>query len=214
LARPETLEVFRALVAPEASEAFDRGVSLLEEGQYGPAETTLKGAINVETNSTAPLTYLAAVFAASGHDVEAAGVWQTALIEGSDRPEIYGWLGDALLRSGSFRQARLILEEADEKWPGDARFLKPLAMLYATLGQGREAVRTLRRYLDGDPDDIDALALGVEWIYFLHSEGYVAYSPNEDREIARSWADSYHARGGSDAALVGQWIESLEGRTR
>ena len=42
------------------------------------------------------------------------------------------------------------------KWPADTRFTKPLAMLYATFGRGREAVRTLERYLDDRQDDRDA----------------------------------------------------------
>ena len=212
--RPATLAAFRGLVAPSASDAFDLGVSLLEEGQYERAETTLKSAIGVESNSTAPLTYLAAVLAASGHDAEAANVWQTALIEGSDQPEIYSWLADALLRVGDYRQARAFLQEAIEKWPADVRYAKPLALVYATFGQGREAVRVLRRHLDAHSDDVDALALGVEWIYLLHSAGYAAYSPAEDRETARSWAEAHRVNGGADVALVEQWVESLLGSPR
>ena len=93
---------------------------------------------------TAPpaLTYLAATFAASGHDREAASAWQTALIDGAEIPEIYQWLGDTLLRVHDLPHARAVLEEAVGKWPTDPRFAKPLAMLYATMGLGREAVRT------------------------------------------------------------------------
>jgi len=214
VARPETLEAFRTLVAPSASEAFERGVSLLRDGQYERAEAALKSAMDVENSSTAPLTYLAAVFAASGHDDDAASVWQTALIDGSDRPEIYEWLGDALLRAGDYKLARIFLEEANEKWPWDVRFAKPLALLYATFGQGREAVRTLKRHLEAFPDDVDALALGVEWLYVLHSAGYAAYAPAEDRQTARSWAETYGALGGADVALIGQWVDFLEGRVR
>ena len=58
-----------------------------------------KSAVQAEADSTPVLTYLAACFAASGHDGEAASAWQTALIDGSDFPEIYQWLGDALMRS-------------------------------------------------------------------------------------------------------------------
>ena len=87
---------------------------------------------------------MAAAFAASGHDREAASAWQTALVGGTDFPQIYQWLGDALLRSHDFGEARAIFEEAVGKWPTDVRFTKPLAMLYGTFGKGREAVRTPR----------------------------------------------------------------------
>ena len=76
-------------------------------------------------------------------------------------PQIYVWLGEALLRTHDFGGARAILEEAVGKWPSDARFTKPLAMLYGTFGRGREAVRTLERYLDDRQDDRDAYFLAV-----------------------------------------------------
>jgi len=53
------------------------------------------------------------------------------------------------MRLRNLSQARSILEEAVVKWPSDLRFAKPLALLYATFGQGREAVRTLERHLAG-----------------------------------------------------------------
>ena len=36
--------------------------------------------------------------AAAGRDDQATGAWQTSLIDGSDFPEIYAWLADALMR--------------------------------------------------------------------------------------------------------------------
>ena len=50
-----------------------------------------------------------------------------------------------------------MLEEAAGKWPADTRFAKPLALVYATFGRGREAVRTLERYLADRPDDRERL---------------------------------------------------------
>ena len=137
---------------------------------------------------------------------------QFALIEGSDVPEIYRWLGDALLRKNDLGEARNILQEAVEKWPADARFAKPLAILYATFGQGREAVRTLARHLEHDPADIEALALGVEWMYHLHLSNATAYSRAEDLKRARGYADRYAGTKGLQQALVRQWMEYLEKR--
>jgi VWFA-related protein len=213
VSRPAILQAFRERVAPTAVGAFDKGVALLAAGDYEQAETTFKTAISPETDSTAALTYLAATFAASGHDLEAAGAWQTALIDGADQPEIYQWLGDALLRIHEMPQARAILEEAVKKWPADPRFAKPLAMLYATFGQGREAVRMLQRHLEAQPGDVDGLFMGVEWIYNLHSLGATARSRAEDLKIARTYAAAYERANGPQTALVKQWIDFLQGRT-
>jgi Tfp pilus assembly protein PilF len=185
-------------------------VKQLADGDYGKAETSFKTAIQPDADSSVPLAYLAAVFAASGHDAEAASAWQTALINGDDLPEIYEWLGDALMRTHDLGQARAVLEEAVTKWPTDVRFTKPLADLYATFGQGREAVRTLERYLQAYPKDVAALASGVEWIYTLHSLGAVAHSRAEDLKLARSYADLYRKANGPQAALIKQWIDFLQ----
>jgi tetratricopeptide (TPR) repeat protein len=207
---PATLDVFRKRLAASAMASFDKGVELLTSGDYVGAESSFKAAIDVEANSTAPLTYLAATFAASGHDLEAASAWQTALIQGDDLPQIYLWLGDALLRTRELAQARTILEEAMGKWPADVRFAKPLALTYATFGQGREAVRTLRRYLDRYPNDAEALPLGVEWIYHLHTAGAVAQTPADDLKMARTYAAAYEKIKGPQIALLKEWLRYIE----
>ena len=154
-ARPDIVRPFRERIAPPAVSAFDQGVALLAGNDFPKAETSFKSAIQADSdNASAALAYLAATFAAAGHDAEAASAWQTALIDGSDLPQIYVWLGDALMRTRNLAQARAILEEGLKKWPSDLRFTKPLAVLYATFGQGREALRTLERHLAEHPDDI------------------------------------------------------------
>jgi tetratricopeptide (TPR) repeat protein len=210
----DTLKAFRERVAPAARAAFDSGAAALSAGDLVKAETTLKSAIQDDSDSMPALVYLAAVFAASGHDREAAGAWQTALIDGDEFPLIYLWLGDALMRTRDLAQARTILEEGSAKWPSDLRFTKPLALLYATFGQGREAVRTLERYLSDRHDDAEALYLGVEWIYQLHVAGAVAQTSAEDVKLARGYANAYEKAKGPDVTLVKQWVDFLEGRRR
>src|SRR5439155_12344622 len=152
------VDPFRSRVAPAVKAAFDKGVVQLVAGDYIHAEASFKEAIQPDTDSTSPLVYLAVCFAASGHDTEAASAWQTALVDGSDIPQIYQWLGEALLRTHALTEARSVLEEAAGRWPSDGRFTRPLAYVYASFGKGREAVRTLERYLAGDRPDGDALA--------------------------------------------------------
>ena len=214
MARPETLGAFRERIAPESRNTFDAGVASLSAGEYSKAETTLKSLAQGDTDSTAVLAYLAATFAAAGHDLEAASAWQTALIDGSDFPEIYGWLGDALMRIHDLGQARMILEEATAKWPADDRFAKPLAVMYATFGQGREAVRTLERHLSTHPDDIDGTYTCLEWMYHLHLAGTVAQTRAEDLKVARTYATRYERAKGPQLPLVKQWMDYLEGRRR
>jgi VWFA-related protein len=210
-ARAETVRAFREAVAAASRPAFDKGVASLASGEYTSAEESFKSALRTDDQSSAALAYLAATFAASGHDAEAAAAWQTSLIDGSRFPEIFLWLGDALLRTRQLAEARTVLEEAASKWPADLRFAKPLALVYATFGQGREAVRTLERYLSTDQNDSEALALGVEWLYHLHAAGAVARTAAEDLALATTWANRYAGANGPLAALVGQWLQALQG---
>jgi Flp pilus assembly protein TadD len=179
-------------------------------GDYPKAEVAFKRAIQPDVDSTAPLVYLGVCFAAAGRDVEAASVWQTALANGDDIPQIYDWLGDALMRVHDLGSARTVYEEALDKWPADARFTKPLALVNATFGRGREAVRTLERYLSAHAEDRDALFLGVEWIYTVRAAGGVVHNRAEDVRLARGYAEAYEKAGGPQLALVKQWMEFLE----
>jgi VWFA-related protein len=212
--RPEILREFRERLGDESRAVFDSGVASLSQGDYQKAETTLKTLAQGDSDSTAVLAYLAATFASSGHDQEAASAWQTALIDGSDVPEIYEWLADALMRLHDLGQARMILEEAVGKWPTDNRFAKPLAVMYATFGQGREAVRTLQRHLSAHPDDIDATYMCLEWLYHLHLAGAAAQNRAEDIKVARTYAARYEKARGPQLPLVKQWMDYLEGRRR
>jgi VWFA-related protein len=206
----DILKPFRDRIAPTVRTAFDSGVAFIAAGDYPRAEAMLKRAIQPDVDSTASLSYLAVCFAASGHDTEAASVWQTALGDGGDIPQIYAWLGDALMRGHDLTGARTVYEEAVGKWPSDPRFTKPLAMLYATFGRGREAVRTLERYLSARLDDRDALFLGVEWIYNVRAAGGLVHNRAEDARLARGYAEAYEKASGPQLPLVKQWMEFLE----
>jgi VWFA-related protein len=208
------VEPFRAKLAAAAKPAFEKGLTQLAAGDYVRAEASFKSTIQPDADSTAGLAYLAVCFAASGHDTEAASAWQTALVDGEELSQIYQWLAEALMRTHDYAEARAILEEAVGKWPSDARFTRPLAMLYATFGKGREAVRTLERYLAEQPDDHDALYLALEWIYHVRSAGAFVYSRADDLKLAQTYAAAYERGGGKQMPLVKQWLGFLENDKR
>ena len=212
VSRKETIQSFRTHVPEKALAAFDKGVQAFAAGSYPEAEAALKSAVDPDTDSSAIIAYLAAVFAAVGNDEQAAGAWQTALIDGSDFPQVYDWLAGSLLRTRDLSTARSMLEEAVAKWPSDVRFARPMALVYATLGQGVEAMRALERHLAAHKEDVDGMFMGVEWIYQLHSAGVVLHTPAEDLKLARSYADAYTKAKGPQAALVRRWVGFLENK--
>jgi tetratricopeptide (TPR) repeat protein len=209
-----TLEPFRSKVPQALRAAFDKGVAQLAAGDYVHAELSFKQAIQPDVDSTPGLAYLAVAFAASGHDAEAANAWQTALVDGNDLPQIYQWLSEALLRTHALGEARSVLEEAIGRWPMDVRFMRPLAFVYASFGKGREAVRTLDRYIAAAHVDPETLALGLEWIYQIHAAGGVVQNRSEDLKIARRYADAYAKANGPRQQLVKQWLDFLVNEKR
>ena len=210
--RKETVQTFRAHVPEKSLAAFDKGVQAFSAGSYPEAEATLKSAIDPDVDSSAVIAYLAAVFAAAGNDEQASGAWQTSLVDGSDFPQVYDWLAGSLLRTRDLSTARSMLEEAVSKWPSDVRFARPMALVYATLGQGLQAMRALERHLAAHKDDVEALFMGVEWIYQLHSAGVMLHTPADDLKLARTYADAYTKAKGPQAALVRQWVGFLENK--
>jgi tetratricopeptide (TPR) repeat protein len=212
--QPQTVEAFLLRVPISTRPAFEQGLAELQKANYTAAEIDFKRAIQPDVDSAAAMAYLAASFAASGHDAEAAGAWQTALIDGSDLPQIYEWLGETLARTRDYTAARSILEEAVGRWPSDTRFGRTLALSYATLGKARDAIRTLDRYVaDGRPEP-DLLLLMVEWLYQVHRNGAVVQNDAGDVAMAQRYAAEYARLKGPKEALVQQWLDFLANEKR
>ncbi len=208
--QPRALQPFLERVPESTKPAFEQGVAELEKANYAAAEISFKRAIRPDVDSTSALAYLAVVMAAAGRDADAASAWQTALVDGEDFPQIYEWLGEALARTRDYAAAQSILEEAVGRWPSDTRFSPMLALSYATLGRGRDAVRTLDRYITDGHADPDLLLLAIEWIFQTHNNRAVITSQSADLAMARNYAAQYASANGPKQALVRQWLDYLE----
>lgn len=201
--------------APPEDDAFGwfvRGLAFLQRHNEASAEESFKNAMSDLTDTTVPLVYLAATFAAAGHDQQAAAAWVTALATNDELPEIYQWAAEASLRIHDVQQAQSLLEEAAQRWPDDVRWARPLAILYATVGRGQDAIAQLERHLGAHPDDQEALKLAVRWLFELHSAGASAHP--DDLSRARQYAEAYQKLGGGDLPLVQRWVEFLEREKR
>ena len=131
-------------------------------------------------------------------------------MDGSDLPQIYEWLGDTFVRTKDYSAARSILEEAAGRWPSDARFGRGLALSYAISGRGRDAVRTLDRYIADGHADPDLLFLAVEWIFQVHTSQAVVVNRAADLALVKNYAAQYAKAGGAKQALLDQWVSFLE----
>ncbi len=208
--KAETLVGFQARVAPAGRSAFDEGIQHLQKKEYRDAEASFKMSVQPDAESAGALAYLGVTYAAAGRDTQAASVWRTAMAGADDIPQLYEWLGDALMRLKSSGEARPILEEATTRFPADDRFARPLALLYATFGRGVDAVRLLEKSIATRRDDQALLLLAVEWIFNAHRGGAVVHDRAEDRRLAHEYAERYLKAGGLNEPLVKQWLAFLD----
>ena len=210
VAQNRTLQRFQERVPAPARAAFDEGITHLQKREYKEAEASFKRAITPDADSTGSLAYLGVTYAAAGRDTQAASVWRTAMADGDELPQLYEWLGDALLRLKAAGEARPILEEASSRWPEDPRFSRPLALVYATFGKGLDAVRLLEKFLQERTDDQATLFLVVEWMFNAHRGGQLIHDRAEDVRLAHAYADQYLKSGGLNEPLVKQWLNYLD----
>jgi len=204
------LKPFRDRVAPAALAAFDQGLGHLRAQRYPDAEMSLRRALRDDTMSVGTLAYLGVCFAASGHDAEAVRVWKTALALDNAVPQLHAWLGESQMRAGLFADARTLFEKATERWPADTRFARPLALLHASFGDGREAVMTMERFLEDHPADARSLYLAIEWMVSAQRAAAVVREKADDVRRVREYSARYLATDPPDAAIVRQWLEYLK----
>ena len=79
----------------------------------------------------------------------------------------------------------------------------------ATSGRAVESVRLLQRHIAAYPDDVEALGLGVEWLYGLHAGGVSTSSIADDLGLARRYAASYTEKNGPERPLVQLWLDFM-----
>jgi tetratricopeptide (TPR) repeat protein len=207
---PTTLQLFRNLVPTQTLGTFEQGLASLQNARFVDAGVSFRTAIDTSADGTAALVYFGVCLAAAGHDMEAESLWRQAKGAGAEIPQLDQWLGDALMRTRDFGEARTLLEAAARRWPSDTRFARPLAVLYAISGRGGDAVRSIERVVAANQSDLDAVFLGLQWLFVLDRAGVIVHSREEDLQMARSFAGRYAQANGPSQPLAAAWLTYLE----
>jgi VWFA-related protein len=210
---PSTLQLFRDRAPALTLGTFEQGLAFLQNARVVDAGGRFKAAIEASADGTAalaPLVYLGVCLAATEHDMEAESLWRQAMDAGAGIPQLHQWLGDALMRTKDFGEARTLLEAAARRWPSDTRFARSLAVLYAISGRGGDAVRSIERVVAANQSDLDAVFLGLQWLFVLDRAGVIVHSREEDLQMARSFAGRYAQANGPNQPLAAAWLTYLE----
>jgi hypothetical protein len=206
---PATVQPLRAPLVETAAAGFDEALLHLRKRAYVDAAAGLERVIENGGNQDAALAYLGACLAAAGHDDEALAAWRKAST-GAEPPTIHAWIIDALLRTKRYGEARASAEAAAARWPSDARFARPLAILNATRGNARDAVLALDRYLEHHPGDEASLFLALTWMFEARRAGLSIYERTDRIGLARRYSAQYASLNGSRQPLVRLWVDYLE----
>lgn len=198
-----------ATLVDQLAVTFVRGLELLAKNDLENAARQFRAAVKLRSDFFPAVFYLGACYAAGGHDREAAGAWQTTLVGESETAAVYEMLADALLRLADVGAAASILEEAQERWPGDRRFAPRLAASLVTAGRTADALRQLDAHLEGNPHDAATLFQAARLVYEVASTGGAIESRNRDRARFATYASRYVAAGGTERTLIELWEKFL-----
>jgi VWFA-related protein len=186
--------------------AFLKGLDLYVRGQFDQAATQLNLAAGARREFFPAAFYLGATLAATGRDRDAASVWQLAI--GSEpRPSIvYRLFADARFRDGQPQSVVDVLLPAWQRTPGDDQIARRLATAFVMTGKFFDALPVFEGYLTRNPNDQDSLMAAIVAQYEATTRAGLALSAAE-RTRLRAWANAYR---GSDAALVGRYLDALK----
>jgi tetratricopeptide (TPR) repeat protein len=185
--------------------AMLRGLGLLEADRTNDALTQFKAALDDSPDLSAALVYAGACYAATGHDREAAGAWQTALIDDPTARPIYTLLIDALLRLGDHARARDVLARASARWPSDLELARRQVIALAAAGDRDQARARLDELVAIAPDDGAAACLGFQLDAPVPARA-AAPVPERLRTLARACAA---ASSEPLAPVAAAWLRSV-----
>jgi predicted Zn-dependent protease len=140
--------------------AMLRGFERLAAGRADEAVQLFRDAMRAAPDLTPALVYVGACYAAGGHDREAAGAWQTALIEERDLVPLYSMLADALIRAREPGRASDILAKATTRWPNEIGLRRKRAIALASAGKRGEALAEIDAALSAAPNDAETACAG------------------------------------------------------
>jgi tetratricopeptide (TPR) repeat protein len=201
--RPDALVVDAAVRrADPVAGAFLTGVSLFARGDLEAAALQFREALRSDAEFTPAMFYLGACYAAGGRDREAAGAWQTAMIDEA-AGVVPALLADAWLRAGDADAALDIVDEALAQAPADPALVERRITALLTLARPADALTALDAAPSMSPD---LLFAAMRVLVDAHTARQPVVSPDADRQRLQTYAERYKAANGPQQPLVESWI--------
>jgi len=187
---------------------FLQGLSLFSQKQLQAASESFRETLRAAPDYFVGAFYIGACYAAGGRDPQAVNAWQTSLVGLEHYPIVFRLLADAQTRMGRPDRALETIEEALAKWPGDGDVRLRAARAALDARQFDRVFTVVDEGLKGHAAP-DLLLAGIQAAY--EQVGQRSEPPaGEQVARARRYRDAYVAAGGSQQALVAEWLGAIE----
>ncbi|MFL6231453.1 MAG: tetratricopeptide repeat protein [Pyrinomonadaceae bacterium] len=196
-----------------ARDLFERGRSLLEDGQLNDAVTYLSRAVSLDPKFSQARSLLAVAYDRKGLKDRARETFERAADDTHD-PQALNNIGYWLYSNGNYRAAVEKLKRAARYAPDDERILNNLALAQARLGKYDDAYRNFARARGEYEGHLNTAALaermGRDAQAIEHYESAKRLQPNSEVALRRL-ADLYQRNGqGDNAARARQELEGAQ----
>ncbi|HHH42017.1 MAG TPA: tetratricopeptide repeat protein [Chloroflexi bacterium] len=153
-----------ATPTPSAQELLERGVALLDQGQYEEALAELEKALELAPEDANVHANLGTAYANLGRTEEAIAEWQEAIRLNPDHYLAHYNLGVVYNDLGQTEEAIAELQEAIRVNPDYAPAHRELGLAYAEMGREEEAIAEYQEALRVDPDNVEVhVDLGISY---------------------------------------------------
>jgi tetratricopeptide (TPR) repeat protein len=196
-----------------AREHFERGRSLLEDGQLNDAITQLSRAVSLDPKLSQARSLLAVAYDRKGLKDRARETFERAADDTRD-PQTLNNIGYWLYSNGNYRAAVEKLKRAARYAPDDERILNNLALAQARLGKYDDAYKNFARARGEYEGHLNTAALaermGRDPQAIEHYEAAKKLQPGSEIALRRL-ADLYQRSGqGDNAARARQQLEGAQ----
>lgn len=142
---------------------------LEENGQYDKAIDQARRTLEVEPNSAVTHAVLGMVYEDKKMYPDAIAEYKTALQLGGSPGEMRGLAGYVYAATGDLGNAKKMIRELKQLWPGHARAALDLAMVYSGLGQKDQALYWLGKASEKEVGDLIEVGQDSHFVT-LHSD--------------------------------------------
>jgi VWFA-related protein len=185
---------------------FVAGLGRLQAGDLEEAAGSFRAALRVAPDFAPALIYLGACYAAGAKDQEAAGAWQMALVRERMSPDLQRLAIEAWLRADKPAAALALLNQARQRFPEDATFVRLQAQAALAAGRHQEGLDLVAALEQPDPP---TLLLALTTLYDAARHETPVWDVARDLETMRRLRETYAAMQGESLPLVDAWIAEI-----